>query len=391
MASSAAVRAEDADVARFLTGLAPDDPQTHYSAAVLLEKSFEPADVEAALKEYEIAAGLAPENFLYWFDLGRARERSGDSSGAERALRRALQLAPNYARVQWALGNNLLRQGRVDEGFAEIRKAVSSDPAAFAGPTANTAWQFFDQDVEAIRQAAGGSVHIEAALVSLMIREKRIDEAFEIWKAIPAADQRSSLRETGKALLTALLAEKRFRMAAEVMTGIGESPDAKPEQVTNGGFETAVKPTGAGPFEWVITEGLQPQIVLSSGQKHGGNNSLLLIYSSNDGKEFRGVSQLIAVQPGTVYEIEIFYRSDLKTNAIFKWQVTDAADETKPLAVSDAIQNRTDWSPVVLKFQSSPQSDGVMLRLIRENCGPVCPVSGSISFDDISLRRAGAR
>ena len=391
MASSAAVRAEDADVARFLTGLAPDDPQTHYSAAVLLEKSFEPADVEAALKEYEIAAGLAPENFLYWFDLGRARERSGDSTGAERALRRALELAPNYARVQWALGNTLLRQGRVDEGFAEIRKAVASDPAAFAGPTANTAWQFFDQDLAAIRHVAGGSVHIEAALVSLMIREKRIDEAVEIWNGIPTSDRQLSLRETGKALLAALLAAKRFRAAGVVMTGLGETGEAQPEQITNGGFETAVKPAGAGPFEWMIAPGLQPQIVLSSGQKHGGNNSLLVIYSSNDGKDFRGISQLIAVQPGTSYEIEIFYRSDLKTNAVFKWQVTDAADETKPLAVSEAISNRPEWSSLLLKFQSSPSSDGVVLRLIRENCGPVCPVTGTVMFDDISLRRAVAR
>ena len=391
MASSAAVRAENADVARFLTGLAPDDPQTHYSAAVLLEKSFEPADIEASLEEYEIAAGLAPENFLFWFDLGRARERNGDSTGAERALRRAMELAPNYARVHWALGNTLLRQGRVDEGFAEIKKAAAADPAAFAAPTANTAWQFFDQDVAAIRQVPGGSVHIEAALVSLMIREKRIDDAVAIWNAIPVADRQSSLRETGKALLTALLAEKRFRLAIELATTLGESGDAKPEQITNGGFETAVKPTGAGLFEWVIAAGLQPQIVLSSGQKHGGNNSLLLIFSSNDGKDFRSVSQLISVQPGTSYEIEIFYRSDLKTSASFKWQVTDAADETRILVVSEPTANGPEWSSLLLKFQSSPESDGIILRLIRENCGPVCPVNGSVTFDDISIRRAGAR
>ena len=134
MASSAAVRAEDADVAEFVTGLAPDDPQTHYSAAVLLEKSFERGDVQKSLNELETATGLAPENYLFWLDLGRARERSGDTEGAERALRRALDLAPNYARVQWALGNALLRQGRVDEAFAEIQKAVAGDPESFANP-----------------------------------------------------------------------------------------------------------------------------------------------------------------------------------------------------------------------------------------------------------------
>ena len=163
MASSASVRAERAEIAQFLTELAPDDPQTHYAAAVLLEKSFEPSDIERSLQELEIATGLAPENYLYWLDLGRARERAGDPEGAERALRRALHLAPNYSRVQWALGNALLRQGRVDEAFQEITKAVSSDPASFASPAAVTAWQFFGGDVGRIRQFSGSSALFDAA------------------------------------------------------------------------------------------------------------------------------------------------------------------------------------------------------------------------------------
>ncbi|MEP6704993.1 MAG: tetratricopeptide repeat protein, partial [Acidobacteriota bacterium] len=177
MASSAAVRAEDPDVAEFVTGLAPDDPQTHYSAGVLLGKSFEQDDIRKSLNEFEVATGLAPENYLFWLDLGHARELNGDPAGAERAFRRALDLAPNYARVQWALGNALLRQGRVDEAFSEIRKAVVGDPVSFANAAAVTAWQFFDSDVATIERVAGGSTQFDAALATLLIREKRVDQA----------------------------------------------------------------------------------------------------------------------------------------------------------------------------------------------------------------------
>jgi hypothetical protein len=390
MANSASVRAEDADVAQFVTGLAPDDPQTHYSAAVLLEKSFEQSDIDKSLHELEIATGLAPENYLYWLDLGRARERNGDPEGAEKALRRALELAPNYARVQWALGNALLRQGRVDEAFAQIQKAVTGDPAAFANPAAVTAWQFFDHDIATIRRFGGGSIQFDSALVALLVREKQLDSALGLWNALPPTERGTSLRETGTALVAALLADKRFRSANEVSGALTENSGSAAGQIGNGGFESMVKPTGAGPFEWTIAPGLQPQIVLTSGQKHGGNNSLLLVFNSNDGKEFRTVSQLVAVQPGNTYELEVFYQADVKTNASFKWEIADAGDG-KQIAVSDAMANRADWSPLHVKFSTSPTSDGVILRLIRDNCNQICPVTGSIGFDDISIRKAGGR
>jgi tetratricopeptide (TPR) repeat protein len=389
MANSAAVRAGDPDVAQFLTELAPNDPQTHYSAAVLLEKSFEQNDIARSLEEFEIAAGLAPENYLYWLDLGRARERSGDPAGAERALRKSLEMAPNYSRVQWALGNALLRQGRVDEAFAEIKRAVAADPVAFANPAAVTAWQFFGSDVDAIRSAAGGSIQFDGELASLLLRDKRFDEAAELWNALPADERRTSLAQIGATFVEKLLAEKRFRDASNIAAGLSDDIGMKVGQVTNGGFETAVKPTGSGPFEWTIAPGLQPQIVLSSAQKRGGNNSLLIIFNSTDGKAFRNVSQLVAVQPNASYELEIFYRADLKTTAAFKWEILDAADSRR-IAVSDAIANTSEWVPLHLKFRTS-STDGMILRLIRENCGQVCPVTGSVLFDDITLRSAGGR
>jgi hypothetical protein len=389
MASSAAVRADDADVAEFVTGLAPDDPQTHYSAAVLLEKSFEPGDIERSLNEFEIATGLAPENYLFWLDLGRARERSGDAAGAEQALRRAMYLAPNYSRVQWALGNALLRQGRVDEAFAEIHKAVVGDPASFANPAAVAAWRFFDSDVAAVQRFGGGSIEFDSALIALLVREKRVDQALELWRRVPPGERGTSLRDTGLKLVEALVAAQQFVPAIEAASGITDYGDAKLEQITNGGFETAVKPTGFGPFEWSIAPGLQPQIVLTNAQKHGGNNSLLIIFNSSDGKEFRTVSQLVAVHPNTPYELEIFYKAEMKTNASFKWEIVDARDG-KQLAASPAISNSADWSPLNLKFTSS-SADGIILRFSRDNCGQICPVAGSIGFDDIALRRMGGR
>lgn len=384
LANSAASRAESVEVAEYLTRLAPDDPQTHYAAAVFLEKSFDPVDIEKALYRLEMAAGRSPNNYLLWLELGRARERSGDAEGAESALRRALALAPNYSRVQWALGNALLRQGRTDEAFAEIRKAVVGDPA-LADSAATAAWVFFDGDIEAIRRAMDGSTRFESALAGLLVREKRFAEALEIWDRLPAAEKRTSFKDTGATLLGKLLEAGRFRDAVRVAAEIGAG-DVQAGTVSNGGFESAVKTEGAGVFEWQISAGIEPQIVLNGKVHHGGTNSLYFIFNSKDGKDFRTVSQTVAVEPGADHQLELFYGSDLKTSAQFKWEIVDAVDG-KRLAVTDPIAVRApEWTALRVGFKAPATGDGIVIRFIREGCGAVCAVNGTLWFDDISIR-----
>src|SRR5215207_3973893 len=88
--------ASGGDVARAAARLAPDDPQTHFTLARLAERSFLPDDLTEAVRSYERAASLSPNDFRLWVELGRARGAAGDQVGAERALRRAAELAPNY-------------------------------------------------------------------------------------------------------------------------------------------------------------------------------------------------------------------------------------------------------------------------------------------------------
>jgi tetratricopeptide (TPR) repeat protein len=383
MANSATYRADTAELAVYLTQLAPDDPRTHYVAAILLEKSFDPNDIEKSLGEFEKAAGLAPANYMFWLDLGRARERSGDAEGAESALRRTLVLAPNYSRVRWALGNNLLRQGRIDEAFTEIDRAVAGDPA-LANPAAATTWQFFGGDIGEIRRVIHGSSQFDSALAALLAREKRFDEAMEIWNALPADEKRTSLKETGTGILGKLLEAKKFRYATRVSADLGSGAD-KPGLISNAGFESAVKPDGAGLFEWQIAPGLRPQIVLSTSQKHSGSNSLLLIFNSSRIEDFRSISQTVAVEPGASYELEIFYRSELKTSALFKWEIADAGDG-KRIAITEPLAANAEWTPLRVRFKVGEASDGITIRFVREGCGQVCSVSGNLWFDDFALR-----
>jgi tetratricopeptide (TPR) repeat protein len=385
LANTASSRAEYKEVAEFMVGWAPDDPQAHYTSAVLHERTFLPEDLPVSLSEYEKATALAPHNFLLWLELGKARERSGDPAGAERTLRKALELAPNYAQVRWALGNNLLRQGRSDEAFAEIRQAASSDEK-YVGPAASMAWQVFDGDIELIRHTIGDSARINVALSAILMGQKRLDEAFAIWELLTPEEKSVTYRQASSDLYGVLLEARKYRAALTVFSSAlaGTDDEGSPGKISNGGFENAIKPQNAAVFEWQIAEALKPQIAADTAQKRSGQRSLVLIFNSADGKDFRTISQTIVVEPGKTYQFELFYKADLKTAATFKWEVAGFTDgkilSTEPVAES------ADWTAQRLKFTVPANTEAIAVRLARMPCRTgLCPISGRIWFDDLTL------
>lgn len=386
LANTIASRAQYKEVAELAVGLAPSDPQTNFSAGVLFERTFVPEDLPVSIAAFEKAAILSPYDYRLWLELGKARERSGDSEAAERAMRKALELAPHYSRVQWALGNNLLRQGRSDEAFVEIRRAAEGDKT-FAGPAVSSAWQIFDGDVPRVTGYVGDSANLKAAFSTVLARESRFDEAVAVWTSIPADARVADFRAEGDDLYSKLIVAKRFRAA---MTFVSGEPDrnltgASSGAVTNGGFEADV-PKTSGAFDWVISDGIEPQIGVDNAVRRDGAISLKLIFNSADGKGFRNVSQVVVVEAGKPYRFRFFAKSELKASGTLRWEVVDAVDGKTVLATTDAIPATADWTEFSAVFTAPANAEAVVIRLARVPCqASVCPIAGRAWFDDFSM------
>ncbi len=65
------------ETAREAIKLAPDDPVTHWAVASQEKKEFSPEAAQAALRGYEEAASLSPNDFRLLLDVGQAREQAG--------------------------------------------------------------------------------------------------------------------------------------------------------------------------------------------------------------------------------------------------------------------------------------------------------------------------
>ncbi len=367
-------------------GLSPGDPLVRFRYASDLEKTFDLSAISLSLKEYEAAVAASPHSFTLWLALGQARERDGDRPAAEAAYRRALELAPNYARTKWALGNNLVRQGRTDEGVDLIRGAVDQDPT-FAAPAVIAAMQAFDGDVRRATEILGPSQIARAELAKYLVNAGRFDEGLSVWTSAKfGAD--AKINEIGLAIRGKLVEAKRFRDAARVTSSLEVDESKRPAigSITNGGFETGVATQNADLFDWQIGQPY-PVYGLSESQPKEGRYSLLVRFTSASKLEMSTVSRNVAVEPGTQYDLSLAYRSDLNTHAEFRWEVISTADKTR-IAIGDPIANKAEWTSMQMKFTVPSNTDGITIRLVREKCDTAaCTVSGNLWFDDFKLSK----
>ena len=372
----------------FAASLSPGDPLVRFRYAFDLEKTFDPTAISRSLKEYEAAVAASPSNFSYWLTLGQARERDGDRPAAERAYRRALELAPNYARTKWALGNNLVRQGRTDEGVELIRGAVDQDPA-FAAPAVIAAMQAFDGDVQRATGILGPSAVARAELAKYLVNAGRFDEGLSVWSAAKFDTSVSKLGEVGLAIRGKLIEAKRFRDAARIAGSLEPDETKRPAigAITNGGFESGVATQNVDFFDWQIGQPY-PIYGLSETQPKEGRYSLLVRFTTASKLEFATASRTVAVEPGTPYELSFAYRSDLTSRAEFRWEVLSAVDATR-IAIGDPLANKSDWADTQIRFTVPVSSDAITIRLVREKCdSAACTVSGNLWFDDFRLKRS---
>ena len=385
-ANGVSSRVDVKELADLMIGLAPADPQTHFAAAVLYEKTFEQADAVRSLAEFETATALTPNNYLLWLELGKARGRNGDTTGSEKAFLRALELAPNYSDVHWAYGNSLLRAGRIDDGFSRIRQAAAGR-SVFVDPAVVTAMTMLDGDVEQVRRALDDSPAVNAALSTFLLSGRNYDEAVAAWDRLPANEKRTTYKQTGESLISQLIGTRQFRKASRVAAGVWDDEATAPKtgSTSNGGFETAIKQNDDRLFSWQFGIGSNPQMGLSDAQKHGGAYSLYLNFNTVQAADLRKVAQTVSVEPGSQYSFEVWYRADVKGSVA--WEIVDACDG-KQVALSPAINPSADWMRVAVDFKVPASCDGVTLRLVRDGCmSAYCPISGNVWFDDISIHK----
>jgi hypothetical protein len=393
LGNTMAETARDFDTAESAARLSPRDPLAHLMLARLHRVTFEPEELPESLRQYEQAAALAPNDYLIWMEMGRARAAAGDTEGGISALRRAVGLAPAYAQPRWHLGNQLMRAGRTDEAFEELRRAADADPT-LRPQVFNLAWQVYNQDMPQVIAAIGNSPQARAQLVGVLVGRQRLDDALRLWASLSEAEKKEFASPAGEGLARALFDKKAYRAALQVQREMGAG-DLEPGRVPNGSFESEIAPAGKKVFEWQVTPAAAAQVAIDPRTFHGGRRSLRISFNAAQQIDFKNVSALVVVEPSTRYRLTFYARAeDLKSASTPLVEVFDAAgDLSAALAASAPIAAGTsDWQQSSVEFTTGARTEAVLVRLNRTPCPEgVCPIFGRVWYDDFDLQRAGGR
>lgn len=376
------------EMARLAERWAPSDPFPHWQVAALTEKSFNAINLAEAVREYQLAATLSPYDYRYWMELADGLEAAGDQAGSERAFRRAVELAPAYAQPHWFLGNLLLRAGKLDEGFEEVRRAAIADDQ-MRPQLLNLAWQVFNGDVDQIARAACPTPDLRIQLATYLVGRKRVDDAMRVWSALSAND-RVQNPPLANDLKQELLKANQFKASLQVTRDTEPNAPA-PEQIWDGGFEVRLSASVGRPFYWSVTSRPQAEINLDADRPHSGRYCLRILFSVPNKLESISVMQTVVVQPNAQYRFEGFVRTrNLNSGSTPQIAMLDAADDSMLGQSPPAPTGNSDWQKFTFDFKTRPATQAVKLSIYRPPCGEaqLCPIFGNLWYDDFDIQRS---
>ena len=379
-------------VAELAVSLAPKDPLTHWRIAQVSQKLL-PLDQQAqALAEYERAVSLSPNDYRFWMALGTAREQAGESAKAEEALRRAVALAPSYAYPRWYLGNHLLRNRRYDEAFTELRLAAEADtelePQQF-----NFLWAIYSEDLESLKKAIGNNSQKRARFSLYLLNLQRYDDGLRFWDSLSAEEKKAN-RDSGHSIVSNLINARRYHDAVKIWNDVAlnERYRAEAGVVFDGSFEEAINYTPEMVFGWQVKGAPQLQIGIDPTKSNGGVRSLRLAFQVRAKLDAVNVSQLVPVTPDTEYEFEYYFTTDkLETGSAPLVQLVDAADGAVLASSPQAPSGSSPWTRFSQAFKTGSKTEAVTIKIARMPCNEeenvICPIFGSIWYDDFSFKR----
>ena len=326
--------------------LSPSDPEIHRARAAVLSRQQKYAE---AVKSLEAASSLRYRDDLLWLELGNAREEVGDTNGALAAFDQALRWAPHYAHVHWQRGNLLLRMGRTDEAFGEMRTAAAANR------------NYFPSLIDLAWGISRGNA-------------KRAEELIEI------KDDNQRL-----AFVMFLARKGSFRDAYGVWFGGKQTYE---RVLFNGGFEEPLVFDGPEFGRWsVADERTKQKLAIDIAEKFAGNRSLQITLDGDWNPGAPLLSQTVLVDTAKTYRVSFNVRTkDLVTGGPPMVTVNDATNN-QLLGKSENFPSAPSWVTLNFEFTTLATSEAAVIRLQRNNCEPSpCPIFGVIWLDEIEIR-----
>src|SRR5580700_6897592 len=217
----------------------PSNAEHWYLLGRYRQLDFENEDLPLAISYYRRAIALAPEYPYYWLDLASTYDEAGDPAEAESAFQAAERAHPYSGEAAWRYGSFLLGQGRSDQAYAEIHRAVVAEPR-WVDLAVSRTWRG-TQDVHILLdRVLPDTPEARAKALNFLVAQNQPDAALAVWQRIGQRRDFMKLAQSSP-LVDLLIAQNSIPQAWQVWnqalaaSGTPATTDGN-SRVTDGGF-----------------------------------------------------------------------------------------------------------------------------------------------------------
>jgi len=372
--------------------LEPNNPRNWYLLGRSYLYDLEQPDPVKAVSTLRKSVELDPYSAEAMLDLALAYDSEGDLAQARAALFSAQRVYPLSADVSWSFGNFLLRQGEQDAALAQFYKTLQLDPKRAAEAFSRSMQLQLDAKT-VLDRVVPPSPETYLPILHMLSDAQQMGEARLVWNKLAGLNGKVPLRNL-VIFFDALVRARRSREAVELwpqaiaMMENPPLPDPPGSLIWDGGFESGF---AGGGFSWRFTP-VTPNVQISfdRSEKHGGEQSLRLLFNGRENVNFEDACHPFVAEPGKQYLLSGWIKTESLTSSEgVRFEVWTSNGKGVATVQSGEIHGTQAWTQITLPW-TSPDEEVLSKVCLRRRMSdmPGSDIQGAAWLDDVTLALA---
>jgi tetratricopeptide (TPR) repeat protein len=325
-------------------------------------------DSPGALADYQRAVDRNPLSAHYWMDLASAYEDTGNLPLARDAFEHARKVYPASAEVSWNYGNFLLRQEKYSEGFAQIQKAVSTDPTLLPLAISRT-WRSNHDVALLLDEVLPANVDAYFQALDFFAANHQASAGLVVWRRLLAQGKSFTLQRSFPFLDDLILEDRaedarRIWREALAAAGLPHEEPAHNSLLWNGDFGRDFT-NGGLDWRWAVLPGVA--IDFDVAPPAHGPRSLRIEFGGGSNLSLNAPSQFVPVEPSRTYHFHATMRTEgITTESGLRFVLTDVNHSAGASLVTENLTGSHTWTNVEGDVTTSAETHFLLLRLHRD-------------------------
>lgn len=341
----------------------------------------------AALKR---AAQVNPRSGEIWADLASKYEERGRTAEAREAYQKAQANYPISGEIAWRYGSFLLRQGDLNDGFAQIRRALTVDPSLTMSAV-QECWQAGGNAAAITKGALPATSTSYLIALTYFLSQKQDDAALVVWERLIKLGQPIEMNQAIP-MVNQLINDDRV---AEAQTAWREALQATRwrhqesddgSAIFNGGFEYEVADGG---FGWREERVSGVTYALDRLVAHSGKQSMRVTFDGGSNLDFAQLLQFVPVKSKEQYRFNAYLRTqDITTDSGVRFLIYASNSPSEAQILTPSLVGTNPWTPVETDVSTGPNTNLLVIALRRVPSQKFDnKLKGTAWIDDVSLVR----